>query len=49
MENKILNAICVLVALKLGRNHVSIAEVDAIYDSGEYPEINSEIDYIIYG
>ena len=47
IENAILSAICAIVACKLGRSHVTVAEADAIYSSGEYPEINAEIDYIL--
>lgn len=47
IENTILSAICAVVACKLGRSHVTVYEVDAIYSSGEYPEINAEIDYIL--
>ena len=46
-ENEVLSAICAIVACKLGRSHVSVDEVDAIYNSEEYPEINAEIDYIL--
>ena len=47
IEKAILSAICAVVACKLGRRHVTVDEVDAIYSSGEYPEINAEIDYIL--
>ena len=47
IENAILSAICAVVACKLGRSHVTVDEVDVIYSSGEYPEINAEIDYIL--
>lgn len=49
IENEVLSAICTIVACKLGRSHVSVAEVEAVYGSGEYPEINAEIDYILNG
>ena len=47
IENEVLSAICALVACQLGSCHVSVDEVDAIYNSEEYPEINAEIDYIL--
>ena len=47
IENNILSSICAIVAIKLGKNHVTIDEVDAIYSSRKYPEINAEIDYIL--
>ena len=42
-------AICAIVACKLGRVSVSLDEVEMIYESGQYPEINAEIDYILHG
>ena len=47
IENNILSSICAIVASKLGKSHVTFDEVEALYSSGEYPEINAEIDYIL--
>ena len=47
IENEVLSAICVIVACKLGRCHVSVDGVDAIYSGEGYPEISAEIDYIL--
>lgn len=47
IENEVLSAICAIVACKLGRSHVTVDEIDAIYNSEKYPEINAEIDYIL--
>ena len=47
IEMNILSNICAIVAIKLGKSYVTIDEVDAIYSSRKYPEINAEIDYIL--
>ena len=47
IEKNILSNICAIVAIQLGKNHVTINEVDALYISRKYPEINAEIDYIL--
>ena len=49
MLNMIKSAICAIVATKLDRVSISFDEVEEIYESGLYPEINAEIDYIIHG
>lgn len=46
-ENAVMSAICAIVACKLGKSRVTVDEVDAIYNSEKYPEINAEIDYIL--
>ena len=43
----VINAVCAIVATRLNRASITIDEVDKIYESGNYPEINAEIDYIL--
>lgn len=38
-----------IVAIKLNRVDITWEEVEKIYASGEYPDINKEIHYILYG
>ncbi len=47
MNVAVMNAIQTFVAMKLNRPSVTWEEVEEIYDSGEYPEINETIDYIL--
>ena len=47
IEKNIMSNICAIVAIKLGKSHVTFDEVDALYSSGERPDINAEIDYIL--
>ena len=46
-EKNILSAICAIVACKLGKSYLTVDELEEIYASGKYPEINVEIDYIL--
>lgn len=47
MEGLIYATIASYVAIVLNRHEVTWAEVEEIYASGKYPEINATIDYII--
>lgn len=46
---QVMRNIMIMVACKLGKASVTWSEVEAVYASGEYPEINADIDYIIEG
>lgn len=47
--NAIIEAICIVVANGLNKSSVTWDEVERVYASGEYPEINANIDYILNG
>lgn len=47
--NAIIQAICIVTANGLNKASVTWEEVEQVYASGEYPEINKEINYILYG
>lgn len=49
MVEQILAMVQNIVTVKLNRVSVSWGEVEEIYASGKYPEINAEIDYIVDG
>lgn len=46
---QVMRNIMIMVACKLGKASVTWSEVEAVYASGEHPEINADIDYIIEG
>lgn len=47
--NAIIEAICIITANGLKKASVTWEEVEQVYASGEYPEINASIDYIVKG
>lgn len=47
--NAIIQAICIVTANGLHKASVTWEEVEAVYASGEHPEINASIDYILQG
>ena len=47
IEEKIIKSIINIASIHTGKTILSIDEVDTIYDSKEYPELNKAIDYII--
>ena len=49
VEDKIIASILTIAKIHTGKSIVNIDEVDALYESGKYPELNASIDYVLKG
>lgn len=49
LEEKIMKSISVIAKIYTGRTVSTADDINAIYDSGKYPDFNADVDYIITG